>query len=106
MFQRRRRAVLVALALAVASGFVLTSQAGAATISTSNACSNNIDTNLRQIDGTQDMTSPATVAPGGAVVLSGIHLHATVPPAVFVAGYNLGLINNGDTVPGNARERI
>jgi hypothetical protein len=106
MFKRRRRAVLVAFALAVASGFTFASQAGAASISTSNACSNNIDTNLRQIDGTQNMTSPATVAPGDPVVLSGISLQATVPPAVFVAGYNLGLINNGDTVPGNAREQI
>ena len=35
------------------------------------------------------------MAPGGTVTLSNIQQHADIPPAVFVAGYNAGVLTTG-----------
>ena len=43
-------------------------------------------------------TAPAPVAPGGTVTLSNINQTLAVPPAVFVAGYNLGLLTTGTNI--------
>ena len=39
--------------------------------------------------------SPNPVAPGGTVTLSNISQQAAIPPAVFIAGYNAGVLTTG-----------
>ncbi|MGZ5413332.1 MAG: hypothetical protein ACXWHH_12675, partial [Solirubrobacterales bacterium] len=48
-----------------------------------------------------------TVAPGGATTTSGITQSASIPGAIFVAGYNLGLLQIGaNNIPANVRSTI
>ncbi len=97
MIKRRRTAVLGAFAV-VASVFLLpASPASAATFD--NACVNSlIPTQSSLIPVTMTATTSAPrpgAAPGGTVTLSNIHQHAAIPPAVFVAGYNAGVLTTG-----------
>ena len=95
MIKRRRIAVLAVFAV-VASVFLLpASPAKAATFD--NACVNSlIPTQSSLIPITMTATtSPNPVAPGGTVTLSNIQQHADIPPAVFIAGYNAGVLTTG-----------
>jgi hypothetical protein len=79
-------------------GFAFASQAAA--VDYTNACRNSaVGTNWDQVDVTLTGTaSPATG--GGPVTLSNIHQEVTVPGNIFVVGYNLGLLSEGDnTIP-------
>jgi hypothetical protein len=89
----RRKAGLIVLGFTVASVFVLASQASAADYK--NACRNSaLGANWDQVDVSLNGTaSPA--APGGTVTLSNINQTLAVPPGIFVAGYNLGLLSEG-----------
>ena len=49
---------------------------------------------------TMTADAPASVAPGGTVALTNIQQQANVPGTIFVAGYNLGLLELGsNTIP-------
>src|SRR6266487_3938494 len=106
MFKRFRRVVLVVLALAVVSGFTFVSQASAANYT--NACRNSaVGTNWDQINVSLNGASPSSVTPGGSVTLSAINQTIAVPGAIFVAGYNLGLLTVGpNTIPATVHDVI
>jgi hypothetical protein len=96
MFKRRRRAVLVAFALAVVGAFSFTSQASAGTQTYTNACRNSaVGTNWDQITVTFTGNSPAFTTPGASVPYTNNSLSTAIPGAIFVAGYNLGLLTTG-----------
>ena len=97
MIKRRRVAVLGLLAAVAASIVVLpASSASAADQTYTNACRNSaVGTNWDQVNVTLGATSPSSVAAGGSLTLSGIHQNLAVPGAIFVAGYNLGLLTTG-----------
>ena len=98
MIKRRRTALLGAFAV-VASVFLLpASPASAATFD--NACVNSLiptQASLIPVTMTAD-ASPNPVSPGGTVTLSNIHQDLAIPPAVFVAGYNAGVLTTGTNV--------
>ena len=73
-----------------------------------NACSNSASPNFSQIDVTTSGSDGlTTVAPGGATTLSGITQSAAVPGALFVAGYNLGILQVGvNIIPANVQTKI
>ncbi len=104
-YQRRHRAGLVALAFAVATVFVLPANPAGA-VGFTNACKNSVTTNNTQLDIDLTGNSPAQVNPGESFTLSNINLTVAVPGDVFVVGYNLGLITDGQTLPGNVETRI
>ena len=95
MSKRRRTAVLGAFAVAASIFLLPTSQASAVTFD--NACVNSlIPTQASLIPITMTATAtPNPVAPGGTVTLSNIQQHSDIPPAVFVAGYNAGVLTTG-----------
>src|SRR6266545_2193033 len=106
---KRRRSVLTTLALAVAALFALTaSPASAGSASTSNACANSVTANFSQIgvttSGDDGLT---TVAPGGTTTTTGLSQTGAVPGAIFVAGYNLGLLVVGpNNIPATVNTKI
>ena len=96
----RRRAALAVLASAAFAVFVLPASPASA-LDVSNACRNSVTANNSQIgvDTTAD-DSPDPVVPGGTVTLDNLTQTANVPGAIFVAGYNLGLLTVGqNTIP-------
>jgi hypothetical protein len=104
MFGRGRK-LAMAMALATAGAFAFTSSASAVPVS--NACRNSVNANSTQIPTDLSGTSPASVASGGSVPLTGLQQQVTIPGGVFVVGYNLGLLTTGDnTIPGNLRTVI
>ncbi len=82
--------------------------ASAASQTFTNACRNGaVATNWDQVNVTMSATSPASAAPGSSVTLSGLGLQMAVPGAIFVAGYNLGLLTVGaNTIPATINEVI
>jgi K319L-like, PKD domain len=105
----RNRAALAVLALAVVAVFVLpASSASAGTATTPNACQNSVTPNFSQIDVTTSGDDGLTsVAPGGATTTTGLSQQAAIPGAIFVAGYNLGLLVVGtNNIPANVRSTI
>jgi hypothetical protein len=109
MFKRRRIAVLGVLAAVAASIFVLpASSASAASATVPNACANSVTPNFSQIGvTTSGDDGVTTVAPGGAITLTGLSQSAAIPGAIFVAGYNLGLLQVGvNNVPANVQTTI
>jgi hypothetical protein len=104
--KRQSRAVLVVLASAAAAFFVLPASPAAA-VAFPNACKNSVDTGENtQLDVELNGNSPAQVQPNESFTLSNINLNLAVPGAVFVAGYNLGLVSDGETLDGTAEIRI
>ena len=96
----RRRLALAVLASAAFAVFVLPASPASA-VSVDNACRNSVTANNSQIgvDTTAD-DSPDPVVPGGTVTLDNLTQTANVPGAIFVAGYNLGLLVVGsNTIP-------
>jgi hypothetical protein len=96
---RRKRSVVGLLALVASAIFLLpASQASAAKVTQENACINNlVATQASKIPVTTEATaSPNPVLePGDAVTLSEIHQELAIPPTVFVAGYNAGVLSTG-----------
>jgi K319L-like, PKD domain len=108
LFKGRMKAAAV-LALAAAAVFVLpASSASAGSSTTSNACANSVTANFSQIEvTTSGEDGLTTVAPGGAITLSGLSQSAAIPGAIFVAGYNLGLLVVGENnIPANVQTKI
>src|SRR6266545_3870685 len=109
---KRRNTALAVLAVAAAAVFVLpASSASAGTSLQSNACANSVTANFSQIEvttsGTDGVDLPNTVAPGAALTTSGLTQSAAIPGAIFVAGYNLGLLVVGpNNIPANVRSTI
>jgi len=106
---KHRKAVMALLALAVAGVFVLpTSSASAGEATVSNACANSVTPNFSQIEVTTSGADDVdTVAPGGALTLNNLRQQAAIPGDIFVAGYNLGLLQQGENnIPANARSTI
>jgi hypothetical protein len=106
---KHRKAVVALLALAVAGVFVLpTSSASAGSATTSNACANSVTANFSQIEVTTSGDDGlTTVAPGGATTTDNLMQSAAIPGDIFVAGYNLGLLQQGENnIPANVRSTI
>jgi hypothetical protein len=106
---KRRNAALAVLALAAAAVFVLpASSASAGTSVQSNACANSVTANFSQIEVTTSGDDGLThVGSGGATTTSGLSQQAAIPGAIFVAGYNLGLLVVGpNNIPANVRTTI
>ncbi|UUZ58434.1 hypothetical protein [Nocardioides sp. B-3] len=93
---------LTSAALFAVGGTVLgLSSAGAALpggVSQTQACVTNASSNQFQIDTQWAGTAPETSAAGRAVTLTAPKVEATLPGAIFVTGYNPGL------VPGRRRD--
>src|SRR6266508_2824689 len=106
---KRRNSALAVLALAAAAVFVLpASSASAGTSTVSNACANSVTANFSQIEVTTSGDDGLTaVPPGTALTTTGLSQSAAIPGAIFVAGYNLGLLVVGvNNVPANVRSTI
>jgi hypothetical protein len=106
---KRRNSPLALLALAAAAVFVLpASSASAGTSTVTNACSNSVTANFSQISVTTSGDDGlTTVAPAGATTTSTLTQSAAVPGAIFVAGYNLGLLVPGvNNIPANVQTKI
>jgi hypothetical protein len=105
MFKGQVKAGLGVLAVAAVSVFVFASPAGAVPIT--NACQNSVTANASQIGADTSGAAPASAPAGGAVQLSGLQQQVSIPGAIFIAGYNLGLLTAGqNSVPGNVRTVI
>src|SRR6266540_1776409 len=106
---KRRKSALAVLAVAAAAVFALpASSASAGTATVANACANSVTANFSQIDVTTSGDDGlTTVAPAGATTTSSLGQSAAIPGAIFVAGYNLGLLQVGvNNVPANVRSTI
>lgn len=104
---RRRGAIIAVLGLifaTVAALLLPVSPAGA--VVQSNACTNNATPDATQLDVDVSGTAPASVSPGESFLLSDLSLTAFLPGDIFVAGYNLGLLNSGDVVPGDVAVNV
>jgi K319L-like, PKD domain/Calx-beta domain len=73
-----------------------------------NACANGVTANLSQVDvTTAGSDGLETVLPDGALTLSGPTQSAAIPGFLFVAGYNLGLLQRGvNNVPASVQTKI
>jgi hypothetical protein len=97
----------LALALVLTAAGVVAFTSSASAVPVTNACRNSVNANSTQIPTDLSGSSPASVAPGGSVPLTGLQEQVTIPGGVFVVGYNLGLLTTGDnTIPGNLRTVI
>jgi hypothetical protein len=108
---KRRRSALAVLAAAVAAVPVLllpASPASAGSAAVSNACANSVTANFSQIEVTTSGDDGLTaVAPGGATTTTGLSQSGAVPGAIFVAGYNLGLLVVGENnIPATVNTKI
>jgi hypothetical protein len=101
MIKRHRKAGLLVLGLAALSTLVFTSSAGA--VSVPNACTNSVTANNSERDtGTVGTVPSGPVTAGNTISLTGIQQQTGVPGAIFVAGYNLGLLTQGvNNIPVN-----
>jgi hypothetical protein len=95
--KRRNRSLIALLSLAAAAIFVLpASEAGA--VVQENACVNSlIPTQSSKIPVTTTATATPNpvLEPGNSVTLEEIKQELAIPPAVFVAGYNAGVLTTG-----------
>jgi hypothetical protein len=98
----------VAFALAMVGAFSFTSQASAGTQTYTNACRNSaVGTNWDQITVTMTGNSPAVTTPGASVPYTNNTASSAIPGAIFVAGYNLGLLTVGsNTIPADVHAII
>jgi hypothetical protein len=94
---RRKGAIATVFAMVAATLAVLVPASPAAAVATfPNACINTaVPTDFTQLDVTLDGTAPASVTPGSPFTLSGVSQTLALPGALFVAGYNLGLLVEG-----------
>ena len=86
---------------------VVNVNAPAGSVTFPNACKNSVTPNNSQISVTMLANAPASANPGDSVALTNIQQTVSVPGAIFVAGYNLGLLAPGpNTVPASIRTTI
>jgi K319L-like, PKD domain/Calx-beta domain len=105
---KRPKTALAVLALAAAAVFVLpASSASAGSATVSNACANSVTPNFSQIEVTTSGDDGlALVNPAGATSTT-VTQSADIPGAIFVAGYNLGLLQQGvNNIPANVQTKI
>jgi hypothetical protein len=103
------RGMLAALVLAIVAGALgpQATRVQAGTVNFTNACTNSATLEANQVDVTLTGSAPASVDAGAQFQLAGISQTLFLPGALFVAGYNLGLLPEGQaTVPGNVRTII
>ncbi len=69
---------------------------------------NSVSANKSQIGITATGgVGPNSVSPGGAITLTGHIQQVAVPGTIFVAGYNLGLLEEGvNNIPANVKTEI
>jgi hypothetical protein len=103
-----RRILTAGLAVAVCGVGALFYAPAASAVTYSNACVNSaVPTNAAQVNVTLTGNVPASVEPGASFQLTNISQTLALPGAIFVAGYNLGLLVVGlNTVPGTIRTVI
>jgi hypothetical protein len=101
LFERHLGRDTAVTAITFIAGIALSaSPAGA--VDFTNACRNSaVPSNWDQVNVSQTATtSPSSVSPGDTVALNDISQTVSVPGAIFVAGYNLGILPAGpNTVP-------
>ena len=97
-----RRLMLPILAMGPVVAGMLTGVASPVlALNVSNACTNSVIANATQIEIDYAGTVPVSVEPGASFQLTGISQTLALPGALFVAGYNLGLLVVGsNTIPG------
>jgi K319L-like, PKD domain len=101
------QAGLAVLALAAASGMAFASSASAGTATVANACANSVTPNFSQIGVTTSGDDGVNFATPGQALSESASQSAAIPGAIFVAGYNLGLLVVGvNNVPANVRSTI
>jgi hypothetical protein len=89
----------VIASLATLGALVFAAPAAAAPFST--ACQNSVNDNNTQVNVTEmSATLPTSVQPDTAFGVTNIHGIVEIPGSVFVAGYDLGLIHEGDQING------
>jgi hypothetical protein len=104
---RRKGAIATILAMLAAMLAVLLPASPAAAAVQSNACQNTASPDATQLDVDTTGTAPGSVAPGQQFTLSGISQTLFLPGALFIAGYNLGLLPAGlNQVPGDIKTTI
>jgi hypothetical protein len=109
MVRRLSRAVLMAgLVVAVSGLLFLLPGSPASAVTTTNACVNSAGlTDFSQADVDMTATPPAAVELGAPFQLTNINQSVALPGAIFVAGYNLGLLQVGqNSVPGTIATTI
>ena len=96
----RRKLALAVLAAAASAVFVLPASPASA-LDVPNACRNSVTANKARSGSIRPPTTRRTRSlPGGTVTLTNLTQTANVPGAIFVAGYNLGLLQQGpNTIP-------
>ena len=107
--RRFGRSALLAVTMVATGGVAIVipaSPAGAVTVP--NACINSaVPTDFSQVNVDMTATAPASASPGASVQLTNITQSVALPGAIFVAGYNLGLLQAGqNTVPGTIATTI
>ena len=104
LVRTRHGRVAVTLAMMVgAVGAVGLSSAPAFAANQSQACVNTLTPDVFTLDADITGTSPASVAPGASVPLTNLNMTAALPGGLFVAGYNAGLLSNGQMINGTAK---
>jgi hypothetical protein len=95
-----------AAGLATLSALAFAAPASAADFT--NACKNSVEPNNYSQIGVNGMTAtiPASVPPSTNFSITDIKGTAKIPGTVFVAGYNLGLVHDGDTLDGTVQMTI
>jgi hypothetical protein len=97
----------LALSLVLTAVAAIAFASSASAVPVTNACKNSVNANQTQIPTDLSGSSPASVASGGPVPLTGLQQQVTIPGGVFVVGYNLGILSAGqNTIPGNVRTTI
>jgi K319L-like, PKD domain len=106
--KRRKGAVFAVLALAAIAVFVLPADsASAGSAMVPNACSNSVTANFSQIDVTTSGDDGVNFATPGQALTTDVSQSAAIPGAIFVAGYNLGLLVQGaNNIPANVQTKI
>jgi hypothetical protein len=103
---RRKGAIATVFAMVAATLAVLVPASPAGAVNQTNACLNSVTANATQLDVDTSATAPASVAPGESFQIN-INQTLALPGTLFVAGYNLGLLQVGvNNIPGTIRTII
>lgn len=103
---RHGRSLAALAVIAGTTGLSLVAAAPAQAVAQTNACANSATADPSQINTDLVGSVPASVAPGATFTASGLKVDLALPGSIFVAGYNLGLLQNGATLPGDVRGTI
>lgn len=103
---RRRRAYSALATLVGGAGLVALPAAPASAVVVPNACYNSATTALAPVEADVVGSVPASVTPGQSFSSTGMGVDLVMPGQVFVTGYNLGLVQDGQMVAGKIRATI